>query len=163
MAACIFCDIVAGRSPASVVYRDDYCMAVMDICPINTGHLLVIPVRHATHLADLDPRVGSALFEAGQKLAAAIRQSDLKAEGINLLLADGEAAGRKYFTFTCTCFRGFRAMASDIDFRPTTGSGRFANSSTPMQRQSSHRWGQPKLRPVCGAGNRSTVGLYRAS
>lgn len=97
MAACIFCDIVAGRSPASVVYRDDYCMAVMDICPINTGHLLVIPVRHATHLADLDPRVGSALFEAAQKLAAAIRQSDLKAEGINLLLADGEAAGQEVF------------------------------------------------------------------
>lgn len=97
METCIFCDIVAGRSPASVVYRDDYCMAVMDSCPINTGHLLVIPVRHATHLADLDPRVGSALFEAAQKLAAAIRQSDLKAEGINLLLADGEAAGQEVF------------------------------------------------------------------
>lgn len=97
MEACIFCDIVAGRSPASVVYRDDSCIAVMDIRPINTGHLLVIPVRHATHLADLDPGVGGALFEAAQKLAAAIRPSDLKAEGINLLLADGEAAGQEVF------------------------------------------------------------------
>jgi diadenosine tetraphosphate (Ap4A) HIT family hydrolase len=97
MEACTFCDIVADRSPASVVYRDDYCIAVMDICPINPGHLLVIPVRHATHLADLDPRVGSALFEAAQKLAAAIRESDLKAEGINLLMADGGAAGQEVF------------------------------------------------------------------
>ena len=95
METCVFCDIIAGRSQASVVCRNDYCIAVMDICPINPGHLLVIPVKHATHLADLEPRVGSALFEAAQKLAAAIRQSGLKAEGINLLLADGEAAGQE--------------------------------------------------------------------
>src|SRR5215510_4151307 len=52
METCIFCVIVAGRSPASVVHRDDDCLAVMDICPVNAGHLLVIPVKHATYLAD---------------------------------------------------------------------------------------------------------------
>lgn len=97
MEACVFCDIIAGRSQASAVYRSDHCIAVMDICPINPGHLLVIPVKHATYLADLDPGVGGALFEAAQKLAVAIRQSGLKAEGINLLLADGEAAGQEVF------------------------------------------------------------------
>ena len=97
MEACVFCDIIAGRSPASVVYRDDDCIAVMDICPINAGHLLVIPVKHATHLNDLEPRVGGALFGVVQRLAAAIRRSGLKAEGINLLLADGEAAGQEVF------------------------------------------------------------------
>jgi histidine triad (HIT) family protein len=97
MEACVFCDIIAGRSQASVVYRDDYCIAMMDICPVNAGHLLVIPVKHAAHLADLESRIGGALFEAAQKLAAAIRRSGLKAEGINLLLADGAAAGQEVF------------------------------------------------------------------
>jgi diadenosine tetraphosphate (Ap4A) HIT family hydrolase len=97
MAACLFCDIVAGHSPASVVYRDDACVAVLDICPVNPGHTLVIPVRHATHLADLDPEDGRALFAIAQRLSQAIRRSGLKAEGVNLLLADGEAAGQEIF------------------------------------------------------------------
>ena len=114
MEACVFCDIIAGRSPASAVYRDEYCIAVMDICPINPGHLLVIPVNHATHLADLEPRVGDALFGVAQKLAAAIRGSGLKAEGINLLLADGEAAGQEVFHvhLRMSC-HGFEEMVSD--------------------------------------------------
>ncbi len=97
MEECVFCDIIAGRSEASVVYRDDWCIAVMDICPVNAGHMLVIPTNHATHLADLQSGTGAALFEAAQRLAAAIRRSDMKAEGINLLLADGEAAGQEVF------------------------------------------------------------------
>lgn len=97
MSACVFCDIVAGRSEASVVYRDSRCMAIMDICPVNTGHVLVIPLNHATDLADLEPGAGGALFEAAQQIAAAIRQSTLNPYGINLLLADGEAAGQEVF------------------------------------------------------------------
>ena len=97
MEACVFCEIIAGRSPASVVYRDSDCIALMDICPVNAGHLLVIPIKHATYLADLEPGAGGALFGTAQKLAAAIRRSGLKAEGVNLLLADGEAAGQEVF------------------------------------------------------------------
>jgi histidine triad (HIT) family protein len=97
MSACVFCDIVAGRSEASVVYRDSRCMAIMDICPVNTGHVLVIPLNHANGLAELEPGAGGALFEAAQQIAAAIRQSTLNPDGINLLLADGEAAGQEVF------------------------------------------------------------------
>jgi histidine triad (HIT) family protein len=97
MAACIFCDVIAGRSPASIVHQDDICMAFMDIRPVNPGHLLVVPVRHATYLSDLDPEVGRTLFGVAQRLSQAVRQSGLKAEGINLLLADGEVAGQDVF------------------------------------------------------------------
>jgi len=43
MAECIFCDIAAGRAPASIVYRDDRVMAFLDHRPVTPGHLLVIP------------------------------------------------------------------------------------------------------------------------
>ena len=119
--ACVFCDIIAGRSPVSVVYRDEYCIAVMDICPINAGHPLVIPVNHATHLADLEPRVGGALFGAAQKLAAAIRGSGLKAEGINLLLADGEAAGQEVFHVHLHVLPRFRGDGFGYRFPPQYG------------------------------------------
>ena len=97
LSSCEFCEIVAGRSPASVVHRDEDCIAFMDIRPVTPGHLLVVPIEHATHLADLDPVVGGRLFVLAQTLAAAIRRSDLKPQGINLFLADGEAAGQEIF------------------------------------------------------------------
>jgi diadenosine tetraphosphate (Ap4A) HIT family hydrolase len=92
-----FCEIIAGRSPASVICRDNWCIAFMDIGPINRGHLLVVPVKHAAYLSDLDPQIGGALFTAAQRLSSAVRRSGLRAEGINLLLADGEAAGQEIF------------------------------------------------------------------
>ena len=43
MRNCIFCDILAGRTPASFVYRDDRLAAFMDIRPVRTGQVLIIP------------------------------------------------------------------------------------------------------------------------
>ena len=97
MRSCVFCEIIAGRSPVSVVHRDDQCIAFMDICPVTRGHLLVVPITHATYLSNLDPAVGGTLFTVAHRLAAAIRRSGFKAEGINLFLADGEAAGQEVF------------------------------------------------------------------
>lgn len=97
MDQCIFCEIVNDRAPASVVYRDEICMAFMDIQPVNPGHLLVIPTNHATNLAELDPRTGGRLFEVAQQLAAALRRSGVQCEGVNFFLADGEAAGQEVF------------------------------------------------------------------
>ena len=91
----MFCDIIAGRTPASVVYRDERCMAFMDIRPLTPGHLLVVPLAHASSLVELDAATGGHLFVVAQKLAAAVRASGLKADGINLCLADGEAAGQE--------------------------------------------------------------------
>jgi diadenosine tetraphosphate (Ap4A) HIT family hydrolase len=59
--------------------------------------VLVVPRTHATYLADLDAEDGSALFEAGRIAAAALRASSLRCEGVNLFLADGEAAGQDLF------------------------------------------------------------------
>jgi len=94
---CIFCAIAAGLAPASVIYRDAMCVAIMDIKPVNPGHVLVIPLSHAASLADLDPPTGALLFTVGQRIAAALRHSGLRCEGVNLFLADGEAAGQEVF------------------------------------------------------------------
>lgn len=94
---CVFCDIVAGRVPASVVYRDERVCAFMDIRPVNPGHLLVIPLAHAAGLTTLESGTGAQMFRVGQRLAEAIRRSGVRCEGINVLLADGEAAGQEVF------------------------------------------------------------------
>jgi histidine triad (HIT) family protein len=97
MAACVFCEIVAGRSPASVVHRDDDAVAFMDIGEIAEGHTLAVPARHAASLLELDTRSAVAMWSLALRVAGALRRSDLRCEGINLLLADGEAAGQEIF------------------------------------------------------------------
>ncbi|TSD96529.1 HIT family protein [Skermania sp. ID1734] len=93
----IFADIVAGRAPASRVYEDDDVLAFMDIRPFTPGHLLVIPKIPARSLAELDPALGAKLFTVGQRLAAALRDSEVACDGVNLFLADGIAAGQEVF------------------------------------------------------------------
>jgi histidine triad (HIT) family protein len=95
VAECVFCQIVAGESPASIFYEDDVALAFMTIGPVTVGHALIIPRRHAAYLADLDEDTGCHLWTIAQRTAAAIRRSGLKCEGINLFLADGEAAGQE--------------------------------------------------------------------
>ena len=94
---CVFCDIARGQAPASMVCADEQSIAFMDIQPVLTGHLLVIPRVHVANLADMDPDLGAHLFRVGMKLAAAMRRSALHCEGINFFLADGTAAGQDVF------------------------------------------------------------------
>jgi histidine triad (HIT) family protein len=95
--ACVFCDIVRGEAPGSLVYSDHVVIAFMDIRPVNPGHLLVVPRAHARHLADMHLDTGAHLFCVGMRLAAALRRSGVRCEGVDLFLADGEAAGQEVF------------------------------------------------------------------
>jgi diadenosine tetraphosphate (Ap4A) HIT family hydrolase len=92
---CGFCRILAGKAEASFVLRDERVAAFMDITPVNPGHLLVIPIRHAAYLSELVPSDGARVFEVAQSLTGAVRRSGLKCEGVNLFLADGEQAGQE--------------------------------------------------------------------
>ena len=91
---CIFCKILAGESPVSLVYQDEICSVFVDIQPVNPGHLLVVPNVHAENLAELDSPTGGHLFQIGQKMAAALYKSDLKCEGVNFFLADDRFAAQ---------------------------------------------------------------------
>ena len=88
---------MAGDSEVSLVYRDETCAAFMDIQPINPGHLLVVPVRHSADLSELKEEEGAQIFRVAQRLASALRRSGVRCEGVNLILADGEAAMQEVF------------------------------------------------------------------
>lgn len=94
MEGCIFCAIVAGDAPASIVYQDDAVVVFMGHQPVTRGHTLVIPRRHAAALAEMDQATGEHLFGVGMRVAAAIRHSSVRADGIRLSLSDGGAAGQ---------------------------------------------------------------------
>ena len=93
----VFEQILAGNLPATIVYRDDLVAAFLDIQPITPGHTLVVPVVKAASLAALPPATGERMFTVAQRIAAALRVSDFACEGVNLVLADGVAAGQTVF------------------------------------------------------------------
>ena len=69
----------------------------MTIGPVNTGHAMVIPKKHFANMAEMDEDTGAHLFKVTMRTAQAIRESGAKCEGINLFLADGEAAFQDVF------------------------------------------------------------------
>lgn len=87
----MFCSIVQGSAPAERVYEDASAVAIMDIHPATTGHVLIIPKTHSQDLWDIQPQAAEHLMAATLQVAGMIRRS-LHPAGINLVHASGAAA-----------------------------------------------------------------------
>ncbi len=95
---CIFCKIVAGEIPSTIVDEDERTIAFMDIAPATRGHALVIPREHATDLLSIPPEDLTAVAVAAQRLASRAKER-LGADGVNLLNSCGAAAWQTVFHF----------------------------------------------------------------
>jgi histidine triad (HIT) family protein len=115
---CVFCQILAGDLPGSFVYRDEVAAVFMDIQPVNPGHLLVLPVRHAAYLADMDGETAAHMMAVAHRMAAALRAGALKCEGVNFFLADGEAAMQEIFHVHLHVFPRFVGDGFGLRFAP---------------------------------------------
>ena len=121
MSSCVFCDILAGDLPSSLVFEDELVSAFMDIQPVNPGHVLIIPKQHAMSLADLHEETGGHMFRIARRIAVAVRRSDVKCEGVNMFLADGEAAGQEVFHVHLHVFPRFVGDGFGLRFGPEYG------------------------------------------
>ena len=73
MIDCIFCKIVAGTIPATIVGESARSIAFRDVSPRQPVHILVIPRDHHSNVADLalnDPEALIDLMQLGSKIAA---------------------------------------------------------------------------------------------
>ena len=90
---CLFCKIIAGAIPSTKVYEDDLVFAFLDIHPKNFGHTLVVPKTHHEMLLDLPESLLGGFLGSVQQVARAIVYAT-KADGFNLAMNNGEAAGQ---------------------------------------------------------------------
>ncbi len=95
---CIFCKIVAGDLPATIVGEDERTISFMDISPATRGHALVIPRAHTADLLSVDPEDLQAVARASQRLAVRAKQR-LGADGVNLISSSGAMAWQTVFHF----------------------------------------------------------------
>ena len=69
---CVFCGIVAGRTPADVVVDDDRFLAFLDRSPLQKGHVLLVPKQHVVTLPDLPAELRDGFLAHAQRLASAM-------------------------------------------------------------------------------------------
>ena len=95
MAECVFCQIVAGKLPATKVHETDDVVAFRDLHPQAPTHVLVIPKRHVAGLSSLEPEhaevAGKVLLAVGE-VARALGLTDYR-----VAINNGAGAGQTVF------------------------------------------------------------------
>ena len=95
MADCLFCKIAAGEIPAAKVYEDDEVLAFKDIAPKAPVHVLIIPKKHLTSLAEAAD-ADAALLGHIQVLASRLAQELGVAEsGFRVVSNSGPDSGQE--------------------------------------------------------------------
>lgn len=94
--SCLFCGIVAGTVPSTVVLQTDRVLAFRDIAPAAPTHVLVVPKEHHEDLAAAvaaDPALVADVFAAAVEVA---RLEGLE-QGYRVVANTGEHSGRTVF------------------------------------------------------------------
>ena len=71
--SCLFCRIALGQLKAHEVHASANVIAFLDLHPIRTGHVLVIPRRHFDYFDAIAPDIAHEVLDVGQRLARALR------------------------------------------------------------------------------------------
>ena len=117
---CIFCAIVAGEAPATIVDEDEHTVAFMDIHPWTRGHALVIPRKHYTDIHEIPDETLSHVAGASKRLAQRAVDS-LGADGVNLLNSAGRAAWQTVFHFHLHVIPRYDDDPLELPIRPQEG------------------------------------------
>lgn len=94
MSDCIFCKIIAGEIPATVVCEDEDVLVFMDIGPIIKGHALVVSKAHYDSVVETPDEVLGKLHSMAKRVARA-QMNGLGADGVNIVQNNGMAAGQE--------------------------------------------------------------------
>jgi histidine triad (HIT) family protein len=89
----VFCKIIAGDIPSSIVYEDDDVLAILDISQTTRGHTLVMPKKHYDSFLSCPPELVHKVYDVAQRIGQA-EVGLLGAKGVNILTNVGEVAGQ---------------------------------------------------------------------
>ena len=72
---CVFCQIIAGDTPAAKVFEDARCLAFLVVRPLFHGHTLLVPKNHHETLLDLPDEDIGHTFAIAKSLAGAVQEA----------------------------------------------------------------------------------------
>ncbi len=94
---CLFCKIISGDIPGTIVYRDEQTTAFRDINPVAPTHILIVPNRHIESVATLeeaDEALMGHLFTVARGLA---ENEGINKRGYRLITNHGADGGQTVF------------------------------------------------------------------
>jgi histidine triad (HIT) family protein len=97
MADCLFCKIVEGTIPSSVVYEDDRIFAFNDIDPQAPTHVLIVPKRHIPTLNDVGVEDEQIIGELVRRAATIAKERGFSETGYRTLFNTNRGAGQSVF------------------------------------------------------------------
>ncbi|GLB46736.1 histidine triad protein [Philodulcilactobacillus myokoensis] len=97
MKDCIFCKIIRNEIPSYTIYEDNVVKAFLDISQATPGHTLVIPKKHVPNIYEYDAKFASDVFSRIPKIARAIKKSNPKIKGMNIINNNGKIASQSVF------------------------------------------------------------------
>ena len=92
---CIFCKIIKGEIPSSKVYEDEEILAFNDINPATPIHVLVIPKKHITSLAEMedgDEKLVGKIYKVINQIA---EKKGFKENGYRVIVNCGKDGGQE--------------------------------------------------------------------
>lgn len=94
---CLFCKLIRGEIQSKMVFEDDRICAFHDINPIAPTHILVIPKKHITTVACVEPEdadlMGLLILKANQ----IAEEQGLKEKGFRYVINTGDDGGQSVF------------------------------------------------------------------
>lgn len=94
---CLFCAIVDESVEASIAFEDDKALVILDVRPVSSGHVLVIPREHYVAISDLPQSLFVHLARIAHMFAANLAKVSPAAEGMNILMSEGTVASQSVF------------------------------------------------------------------
>ena len=119
-ADCIFCGILAGEIPATIIREDERTIAFMDINPATRGHCLVIPRNHCDDAIAAAPEdLAACAVAAGELAGRAVEQ--LAADGAAIVSFARPAAGQTVFHLHFHVVPRYSGDGLQLPWIPTPG------------------------------------------
>ncbi|NCP85958.1 MAG: histidine triad nucleotide-binding protein [Anaerolineae bacterium CG_4_9_14_3_um_filter_57_17] len=94
---CIFCKIVAGEMPTTLLYQDEQVTAFRDIHPVAPTHILIIPNRHIASTNEAAPEDEALLGHLIGVARLLAERENIAANGYRLVINTGADGGQVVF------------------------------------------------------------------
>ena len=91
---CVFCKIVTGKVPSKTVYQDEEILAFHDIHPMAPTHILIIPKKHISSLAELPDEESCLIGDMAKVANRLAKEAGIAERGYRLVVSSGKEGGQ---------------------------------------------------------------------
>lgn len=85
---CIGCRLANKLLDSHTVYEDDFVICLLDIAPLNEGHVLILPKIHYVEVDELDEITANSIMKASATIAKALKKQ-FEPDGISIIQNGG--------------------------------------------------------------------------